>query len=532
MTATATHRRAALRTRVDGRPRTRHSLRARLVVAVMLLLATVCAVVGLATAIALRHFMLNQLDDDLVSAGGRFVAIQNGAGPGGPNHPDDRGGHGADADVGADFLGPAQAPRTVGATIVAGQVTDAVVTDRGGSVLQVPAEALATLAAVPTNGHPVSEDLGDLGTYRLLASVDGSGTVLVTGLPQADVDHLTQLLVVAESIVVVLALTGAGVVGAIAVRRELRPLEQVAETAGRVSALQLDSGEVELLERVPAAHTDPGTEVGQVGAALNRMLDNVAAALDARHASEVQLRQFVADASHELRTPLAAIRGYAELTARDRTLPPTVAHSLSRITSQAERMSTLVEDLLLLARLDAGRPLERAPVDLTRLVLDAVSDAGAAGPGHRWRLDLPPEPVVVLGDTLRLTQVVTNLLANARTHTPAGTEVTVGLRTPTDPADPADRAVLVTVSDTGPGIPPALAAHVFERFARGDGSRSRDRGSTGLGLAIVQAVVDAHGGTVTVASRPGRTTFTVRLPAPALPVPDGKTIPLPALATP
>ena len=529
MTATATHRRAALRTRVDGRPRTRHSLRARLVVAVMLLLATVCAVVGLATAIALRHFMLNQLDDDLVSAGGRFVAIQNGAGPGGPNHPADRGGHGADADVGADFLGPAQAPRTVGATIVAGQVTDAVVTDRGGSVRQVPAESLATLAAVPTNGHPVSEDLGDLGTYRLLASVDGSGTVLVTGLPQADVDHLTQLLVVAESIVVVLALTGAGVAGAIAVRRELRPLEQVAETAGRVSALQLDSGEVELLERVPAAHTDPGTEVGQVGAALNRMLDNVAAALDARHASEVQLRQFVADASHELRTPLAAIRGYAELTARDRTLPPTVAHSLSRITSQAERMSTLVEDLLLLARLDAGRPLERAPVDLTRLVLDAVSDAGAAGPGHRWRLDLPPEPVVVLGDTLRLTQVVTNLLANARTHTPAGTEVTVGLRTPTDPAD---RAVLVTVSDTGPGIPPALAAHVFERFARGDGSRSRDRGSTGLGLAIVQAVVDAHGGTVTVASRPGRTTFTVRLPAPALPVPDGRTIPLPVLATP
>lgn len=245
MTATATHRRAALRARGHGRLRTlrlRHSLRARLVVAVMLLLATVCAVVGLATAIALRHFMLNQLDDDLVSAGGRFVAIQNGAGPGGPGHPDDRGGRGADsgADSGADFLGPAQAPRTVGATIVAGQVTNAVVTDRGGSLQGVPADALATLAAVPTDGHPVSEDLGDLGTYRLQASVDGSGTVLVTGLPQADVDHLTRLLVVAESIVIVLALTGAGVAGAIAVRRELRPLEQVAGTAGRVSALRLD----------------------------------------------------------------------------------------------------------------------------------------------------------------------------------------------------------------------------------------------------------------------------------------------------
>jgi two-component system, OmpR family, sensor kinase len=162
-------------------------------------------------------------------------------------------------------------------------------------------------------------------------------------------------------------------------------------------------------------------------------------------------------------------------------------------------MSTLVEDLLLLARLDAGRPLERGPVDLTRLVLDAVSDANAAGPDHVWRLDLPAEPVVVTGDALRLTQVVTNLLANARTHTPPGTVVTVGLRDG-----------LLTVSDTGPGLPPDL--DVFERFARGDGSRSRAAGSTGLGLAIVAAVVSAHGGRVGVRSVPGRTVFTVELP--------------------
>ncbi|GAA1834624.1 HAMP domain-containing sensor histidine kinase [Pseudonocardia ailaonensis] len=492
----------------------RHSLRMRLVVAVMLLLATVCTVVGIATAVALRHFMIQQLDTDLSSAGGRFVAMQDHGGPGpGPGYS-------------GNFLGPAQAPRTIGVTVVGGTVTGAEMTDRGGVVRDVPADARTALAAVPTDGHPHSVDLGPLGTYRVLASVDREGTVLVVGLPQADVDHLTVLLVAAEGIVIVLALTGAGIVGAIAVRRELRPLEQVAETAGRVSALRLDSGEVDLSERVPAEHTDPRTEVGQVGAALNRMLDNVSTALDARHASEVRLRRFVADASHELRTPLAAIRGYAELTARDRALPPEAAHSLSRITSQAERMTTLVEDLLLLARLDAGRPLERAPVDLSRLVVDAVSDAGAAGPGHRFRLDLPDEPVVVVGDAARLTQVVTNLLANARTHTPPGTEVVVGL-TPVPTVGSAGCASgRLTVTDTGPGVPPEL--NVFERFARGDGSRSRIHGSTGLGLAIVQAVVEAHGGRVHLDSRPGRTVFTVELPGVS-PEPDTRPLPLLAL---
>lgn len=183
-----------------------------------------------------------------------------------------------------------------------------------------------------------------------------------------------------------------------------------------------------------------------------------------------------------------------------------------RISSQAARMTALVEDLLLLARLDAGRPLERGPVDLTRLVLDEVSDAHAAGLDHRWQLDLPDEPVVVTGDAPRLTQVLTNLPANARTHTPAGTTVTVGLL-------PEGGEVALTVTDDGPGIAPELLPHVFERFARGSASRSREHGSTGLGLAIVDAVVAAHGGRVQLQSRPGRTAFTVRLPmAGELPV--------------
>lgn len=251
--------------------------------------------------------------------------------------------------------------------------------------------------------------------------------------------------------------------------------------------------------------------MGQVGSALNRLLDHVGDALEARHASETQVRQFVADASHELRTPLAAIRGYAELSRRSRQpVPDEIAHVLRRVESQAQRMTALVEDLLLLARLDAGRPLAHEPVDLTMLVVDAVSDAHAAGPRHDWRLDLPEEPVTITGDGQRLQQVLANLLTNARTHTPEGTRVTVGVGRD-------DHAALLTVTDEGPGIPAELQPHIFERFARGDGSRSREAGSTGLGLSIVHAVVTAHGGTVSVHSAPGRTEFTVRLPATAVP---------------
>ncbi|HTF11841.1 MAG TPA: HAMP domain-containing sensor histidine kinase, partial [Asanoa sp.] len=248
------------------------------------------------------------------------------------------------------------------------------------------------------------------------------------------------------------------------------------------------------------------TEVGRVGAALNRMLTHISDALAARHASETRVRQFVADASHELRTPLAAIRGYAELTRRNREpVPADVLHAIRRVESESARMTTLVEDLLLLARLDAGRPLAAGAVDLTAMVVDAVGDAHVAGPDHHWRLDLPTEAVAVDGDALRLHQVLANLLANARTHTPPGSTVVTSLTTE------ADSAVL-TVADDGPGIPAEQQREVFERFARGDSSRSRAAGSTGLGLAIVAAVVDAHRGTVTVDSEPGRTVFTVRLP--------------------
>jgi two-component system OmpR family sensor kinase len=279
--------------------------------------------------------------------------------------------------------------------------------------------------------------------------------------------------------------------------------------------MDLSRGEVALSVRLPPRDTDPRTEVGQVGASINRMLGHVSDALDARQASEVRVRQFVADASHELRTPLAAIRGYAELTRRvDAALPPDVVYAMSRVESESARMTVLVEDLLLLARLDAGRPLDDEPVDLVRLVVDAVSDAYVAGPEYRWSLQLPESGVTVSGAAAGLQQVIGNLLTNARTHTPAGTSVIVAVAM-TDAG-----SARITVTDDGPGIPEDLIPDVFERFARGDSSRSRAAGSSGLGLAIVSAVVEAHSGTVEVRSRPGETVFTVDLPSAEIPAAD------------
>jgi two-component system OmpR family sensor kinase len=292
----------------------------------------------------------------------------------------------------------------------------------------------------------------------------------------------------------------------------LRPLRRVAATATRVTQLPLASGEVRLPERVPDA--DPRTEVGQVGAAFNRMLGHVESALARREASESRLRSFAADASHELRTPLAAIRGYAELARRHPgPLPDDIAHALGRVESESARMSELVDELLLLARLDAGRPLASEPVDMTRLVLDVTSDARVAAADHRWQLELPEEPVLVRGDELRLHQVLANLLSNAARHTPAGTNVTVALQgKPPAPGQGGGFTAVVSVTDNGPGIPAELQPDVFERFVRGDTSRSHAAGSSGLGLAIVHAVTAAHGGTASVTSRPGETRFTIELP--------------------
>ena len=381
--------------------------------------------------------------------------------------------------------------------------------------------------------------LDSLGGEFLLTKVTApqQGTALVTGLPLAMVDNTLEHVENTEHVVFATVLGLAVILGAGLIQFSLRPLRRVAATATMVTELPLDSGEVTLPAGVP--DSDPRTEVGRVGAAFNRMLFHVERALGRRAASEARLRRFAADASHELRTPLSAIRGYAELALRHPgPVPEEVTHALRRVESESARMTVLVDDLLLLARLDAGRPLEREPVDLSRLAIETTSDARVARGDHRWRLDLPDEPVLVEGDEHRLHQVLANLLSNAGKHTPPGSTVSVALAlgdaspgddtpasaspgTPTGAAVrrgvvPAGQRVALTITDDGPGIPPELLPELFERFTRGEVGRARDASadgkSTGLGLAIVDAVVAAHGGSIVVTSRPGMTRFAIFLP--------------------
>jgi two-component system, OmpR family, sensor kinase len=496
-----------LTSKLRGLSPRRWTLRGRLLAALLALLAMVCTVIGLVSVTTLHDQVINQVDRQLSAAGARSSDAEGGGpGPGGQSRPPDR--HG-----GPEFLNVAgQATGTLGATLVNGKVTAAGILNGD----PVPAADSPVLAAVPADMRPHTITLNGLGDYRVLASSDpdGDGTVLLTGLPLKDAYSTVYHLAFVITIVSALGLLGAALTGSVIVRLALRPLRRVAETATRVSKLPLDRGEVALRERVPAADTDARTEVGQVGAALNSLLGHVATALSARQASEMRVRQFVADASHELRTPLASIRGYAELTRRTGdVLPADISYAMDRVESEATRMTGLVEDLLLLARLDAGRPIEQQPVDLSALVIDAVSDAHAAGPEHPVRLVLPDEPIEVIGDPAGLHQVLTNLLTNARTHTAPGTRVEVTLRQLASRS--GSPQAVVEVADAGPGIAPELLPHIFERFARADTSRSRTAGSTGLGLAIVAAVVAAHGGTVDVQTRPGRTIFAVRLPTAA-----------------
>ena len=452
------------------------SLTSRLVLTAVALVALVSVLVGAATTLVMRDALSGRLDDEVVSALDRATS-----GP--PNAPIDP---------------RNQAPGTLIAVLDGSRGDEAIVLGEGrGERDEVDPDALRGLADDDARG--VSQvRLPELGTYRVAATTIGDATVVV-GLPTKDVEDAVGQLLLAELLLSLLAVAAAGGVATLLVRRQLRPLREVAGTAHAVAATPLTEGEVGETARVPAHLTDERTEVGQVGAALNTLLAHVETSLDARHRSEQQVRQFVADASHELRTPLATISGYAELARRRPDDAGTAATALAKVEEESARMTGLVEDLLLLARLDAGRPLASEPVDLTRLLLEAVSDARVIAPDHQWRLELPDEAVLVTGDEQRLHQVVTNLLANARKHTPAGTTVTVRAR-----PDGFE------VHDDGPGFPPGLVDSAFERFTRGDDARNRT-GGAGLGLALVSAIVAAHGGSVVLRSGPGDTTVGVRL---------------------
>lgn len=448
------------------------SLTSRLVLTTVVLVLAVSMLLGAATTLAMRSYLRDQLDHQVEQA----LRLPPAGGPG--------------AEVGM-----------VRAIVPDGGVPRGDIVQPGARA-EVSGAALEELVDVPADGTPHSVSVSGLGAYRVIA-VDARGGTVVVGLPEDDVSATLNRLMSLELLFALLATVAGGVVALVVVRRQLRPLREVAATAHAVAERPLATGAVDLTERVPDHLTDEHTEVGQVGAALNTLLAHVETSLEARHRSEQQVRQFVADASHELRTPLATIAGYTELARRRPGDPEVVGTALDKVEEESGRMTSLVEDLLLLARLDAGRPLEREPVDLTRLAVEAVSDARVVDPEHHWRVDIPDElvdaPAMVTGDGLRLHQVIANLLANARKHTPPGTTVTVTVRRDG-----------FAVHDDGPGFPPDLVDHAFERFARGDAARTRGAEvGVGLGLSLADAIVSAHGGRVTLSSAPADTTVTV-----------------------
>jgi two-component system, OmpR family, sensor kinase len=470
------------------------TLRRRLVLSIVALVVAVSAVIGAGSIIALATIQTNSIDTQLgaslMRAQNRLQEMQQGGGYGPPN---------------SGIANPnGQAAGTLTAVFENGGGAGYVIQESGHISVLTDAQT-STLGAMKVSARPSTVTLaGGIGDYRV-ASVSVGGVAVVVGLPMSTVYDSVWRLVWVVVFVVAAALIVASAVAAYSVRRSLRPLEQVAETASAVARMPLERSDALTEIRVP--EQDPRTEVGRVGTAFNRMLGHIGSAMQARERSEQKVRQFVADASHELRTPLASIRGYAELTRRmGGDLPQDVVYAMSRVEAESVRMTSMVEDLLLLARLDEGREIVFDDVDLTGLVFDAVNDAHAASPEHPIDVDVPDEPVVVVGDAARLHQVIVNLVTNARTHTPEGTRITVGIAR-------TEAGVALTVRDTGQGIDPEFLPKMFERFARADSSRSRTAGSTGLGLAIVDAVVQAHGGYVGVESVPGDTVFTVHLPA-------------------
>lgn len=498
--------------RVRGLP-ARTPLRVRLVVALLTLVAVALVATGFTATTQLNGYLVAQVDRDLT-----------GQIPPSLTRPP-----GADDDNGSTF-GPGR-PEWLRVT----STTGVPLTDDRETVPSASPPVLTKKEILAAGQDPFTvRAKGDGPSWRVVvqqARSPGVGPVLaVRAISLQDVDGTVRRLVLLELLVGLAVLVLLGGAGYVVVRRSLRPLVEVEHTAAAIAA-------GDLTQRVP--ESDPHTEVGRLSRALNGMLVQIESAFRAREASEVaarasedKMRRFVADASHELRTPLTSIRGFAELYRQGAApKPEDIARVMRRVEDSAAQMGVLVDDLLLLARLDQQRPLERAPVDIVALAADAVHDARAVAPGRVISLDVAAgDAAVVLGDELRLRQVLANLVSNALNHTPAGTPVNVEV---------AVRAgeVHVSVRDRGPGLAPEDAERIFERFFRADASRTRAAGGTGLGLSIVAALVAAHGGKVGVDTALGRgATFWVRLPQdregpPLVPPEQPSALPLPAALT-
>ena len=482
----------------------RMPLRVRLVAATTILVAVGLLISGVIASTILRGYLVDRVDDQLRQAAQHFSGPEFRGG----DAPGDRG-PGPDTDAASDIY----------ATFynLSGHPYVTFAPNYGPASRAIP--LLPTTISTTTlvnGGEPFTvSSKNDDGSWRVVAhAVGGGGTVLVAQ-SLSDVDHTVghlQLLELLIGLAVVVVLAGAGY---FVVRRSLRPLTEVEDTAAAIA-------EGDLTRRIPEA--DPRTEVGRLSAALNGMLHQIESAFRVQQQSEAaarrseeQMRQFVADASHELRTPLTSIRGFAELFRQGAASDPEeLQRVMRRIEDEGARMGVLVDDLLLLARLDQHRPLARRPVNLGQLAEDAVEDVRMVAPGRPIELVISDEQApVVIGDELRLRQVLGNLLGNALTHTPDGTPIRVRLDTRTD--DNARWAVL-EVADEGPGLPAEHAARVFERFYRVDAARTRSQGGSGLGLSIVAGLAEAHGGHVELETEPGEgATFRVVLPLAALP---------------
>jgi signal transduction histidine kinase len=481
----------------------------RLITAVLTLSLLALTLTGIFGARLLRGYMVDRVDDQLRHAAEPFTG---------------------DGDVtGArpelvDALLRLLSEGTAGAGQTLPSEFHVALQDRGGQIvveLRSPLRAdeappdlpeMTPAQAASRRGEPFTLSSTGRGgaSWRALALPldDASGTLVVAS-SLGDVDATVQRLVGIDMIVGAVVLVGLAVAGYLSVRTSLRPLTQIEETAAAIA-------DGDLSRRVPH---DTRTEVGRLGAALNAMLNQIETAFREREASEAtarrseeKMRRFVADASHELRTPLTSIRGFAELHRQGAvTEPAEVARLLRRIEDEATRMGLLVDDLLLLARVDQQRPFERAAVDLAVVAADAVEAARAVAPNREIRCETGDDGLVVTGDAARLRQVATNLVHNALAYTPEGSPVEVAVRRAEESTGSA--WAVLEVSDQGPGLSDEQAEHVFERFYRTDAARTRAQGGTGLGLSIVAAITTAHGGRAEVDSAPGSgATFRVYLP--------------------
>ncbi len=481
------------------RPRT---LRQQLVLGVSAVVTIVMLVVGIISVVSLRDYVYAITDADVAESldaldhsYARYLA----------------GDHGPHVDIGSALLGfTEQNAGNVIAVIRNGEVTGTVVFFEPDPRPGTPDVVAAIKAQSWADGQTRTVKLGSLGPYRVSSQRSGAGDVLVVGESLDLVNKTISRRIVSATVLSIAALLVTSGLTALVVGYALRPLRRVAVAAAEVAGTPLTGDDHRITTRVRPDDTDPNNEVGIVGHTFNRLLDNVDSALAHRAESDRRMRQFITDASHELRTPLAALQGYSELTRQDSAaLPPTTEYALARIESEAARMASLVDELLLLSRLGEGDDLRTEEVDLADVVLNAFNDAAVAAPNHRWVKDLPDDPVWVRGDSDRLHQLVSNLLTNAWVHTPPGVTVTTSITCYPLDSD-APYAELVVAND-GPDIDAELLPHLFDRFVRAKDA-PHEGGGNGLGLAIVDSIVKAHDGSVTAESGAGRTIFRVRLP--------------------